>query len=182
MTGALFHLGGLCVRRRWIVLAVWLLIVRRAGDLGARARARTSTTTSRCPAPTAARRPTVGASGSRRRRTGPTRSCCARRTARSSAPPSTRQPIDDTVAAFKKDPAIRSATQPAGERRPDLLSKDKSIGYIALNLRPSPSELTLDEANRIVALADPARKAGLEVGFGGYLGQKVSKPDTHSAR
>ena len=27
--------------------------------------------------------------------------------------------------------------------------------------------------------ADPARDAGLEVGFGGYVGQKVSKPETH---
>ena len=32
-----------------------------------------------------------------------------------------------------------------------------------------------------MALADPARKAGLTVGFGGYLGQKVSKPETHSS-
>lgn len=26
MTGALYHLGRFCVRRRWIVLVVWLLI------------------------------------------------------------------------------------------------------------------------------------------------------------
>jgi RND superfamily putative drug exporter len=31
------------------------------------------------------------------------------------------------------------------------------------------------------AEADPPRDAGLTVGFGGYLGQKVSKPDTHSS-
>jgi putative drug exporter of the RND superfamily len=26
MTGALYHLGRLCVRRRWIVLAIWLVV------------------------------------------------------------------------------------------------------------------------------------------------------------
>ena len=55
------------------------------------------------------------------------------------------------------------------------------IGYIALNLRAEPERAARDDAERIVALADPARDAGLEVGFGGYLGQKVSKPETHSS-
>jgi putative drug exporter of the RND superfamily len=66
-------------------------------------------------------------------------------------------------------------------RRCSSVSKAKSIGYIALNVRPGPSELTKDDAERIVALADPARGAGLEVGYGGYVGQKVSKPETHSS-
>jgi RND superfamily putative drug exporter len=92
-----------------------------------------------------------------------------------------RQPIDDTVSALRKDPAVRSATSPLSKDGAALLAKDKTTGYIALSLRPSPSELTTDEAQRIVAHADPARAAGLTVGFGGYLGQKVSKPETHSS-
>jgi putative drug exporter of the RND superfamily len=90
-----------------------------------------------------------------------------------------KQPIDDTLSALKKDPDVRSATSPLSKSGSALLAKDKAVGYIALNLKPSPSELSTDDAERIVALADPARHAGLEVGFGGYLGQKVSKPDTH---
>ena len=90
-----------------------------------------------------------------------------------------KKPIDDTVKAFKADPDVRSATSPLSKDGSSLLGKDKRIGYIALNLKPSPSQLTLDDAERIVALADPARDAGLEVGVGGYLGQKVSKPETH---
>ena len=90
-----------------------------------------------------------------------------------------KKPIDDTVKAFKADPDVRSATSPLSKDGSSLVAKDKRIGYIALNLKPSPSELTLDDAERIVALADPARDAGLEVGVGGYLGQKVSKPETH---
>jgi putative drug exporter of the RND superfamily len=92
-----------------------------------------------------------------------------------------KKPIDDTIAAFKQDPDVRDATSPLSSQGRDLLAKHERIGYIALNLSASPSELTTDDANRIIALADPARDAGLDVSFGGYLGQKVSKPDTHSS-
>jgi RND superfamily putative drug exporter len=88
-----------------------------------------------------------------------------------------KKPIDDTVAAFKRDPDVRDARSPTG----DLLAKDKRTGYIALNLRASPSDLTTDDTQRIVDEADPARRAGLAVSFGGYVGQKVSKPETHSS-
>jgi RND superfamily putative drug exporter len=90
-----------------------------------------------------------------------------------------KQPIDDTVAAFKKDPDVRDATSPLAAK--DILSKDARTGYIALNLRASPSDLTTDDAQRIVDEAAPARDAGLDVSFGGYVGQKVSKPETHSS-
>jgi putative drug exporter of the RND superfamily len=179
MTGALFHLGRLCVRRRWIVLAVWLLIfaslalwARALGPNvndnltlpGTDSNAATTLLEQRFPSQANGTNPVM------------LRAPDGKKLSASQY----KQPIDDTVSALKKDPAIRSATSPLASDGSDLLSsKDKSIGYIALNLRPSSSELTLDDANRIVALADPARKAGLEVGFGGYLGQKVSKPETH---
>jgi RND superfamily putative drug exporter len=90
-----------------------------------------------------------------------------------------KQPIDQTIAAFKKDPDVRSATSPLDNK--DIRSKNGGTGYIALNLSASPSDLTTDDAQRIVDEADPARDAGLDVSFGGYVGQKVSKPETHSS-
>jgi putative drug exporter of the RND superfamily len=92
-----------------------------------------------------------------------------------------KQPIDDTIAAFKKDPDVRDATSPLSSQGKSLLAKDERIGYIALNLSASPSELTTDDAERIVSEADPDRDAGLDVSFAGYVGQKVSKPETHSS-
>src|SRR5215216_611259 len=180
MTGALFHLGRLCVRRRWIVVAVWLLIfavlaiwARALGaDVsdnltlpGTDSHAATDLLQKRFPSQANGTNPVMLRAPDGKK-------------LNSSA---YKKPIDDTVAALKNDPAVRSATSPLASDGSDQLSKNKSIGYIALNLRPSPSELTLDTANRIVALADPARDAGLEVGFGGYLGQKVSKPETHAS-
>jgi putative drug exporter of the RND superfamily len=178
MTGALFHLGRLCVRRRWLVLVVWLLIfvalavwARALGPNvndnltlpGTDSQNATALLEKRFPSQANGTNPVV------------LRAPDGKKLDSSEY----KKPIDDTVAALKKDPDVRSATSPLTSSGSDLLAKDKSIGYIALNLRPSPSELSLDDANRIVALADPARNAGLEVGFGGYLGQKVSKPDTH---
>jgi RND superfamily putative drug exporter len=90
-----------------------------------------------------------------------------------------KQPIDATIAGFKKDPDVRDATSPLTTK--DIRSKDSSTGYIALNLSASPSDLTTDDAQRIVDEADPARNAGLDVSFGGYVGTKVSKPETHSS-
>ena len=42
-----------------------------------------------------------------------------------------------------------------------------------------PSELGLDEAERIIAVDQPLGKAGLDTAAGGYLGKQVSKPSTH---
>ena len=180
MTGALFRLGGLCVRRRWIVLAVWLLVF---AALATWARALGPNVSDNLTLPgtdsNAATNLLEQRFASQANGTNPVvlRAPSGEKVTASRF----KTPIDDTVKAFRADPAVRSATSPLASDRAGQLSKGKSIGYVALNLRPSPSELTLDDANRIVALADPARKAGLEVGFGGYLGQKVSKPDTHSS-
>jgi putative drug exporter of the RND superfamily len=178
MTGGLYRLGRVCVRRRWIVLAVWLVIfavlavwARSAGpDVndnltlpGSDSQAATALLEKRFPSQANGTNPVVLRAPSGAKITAS----------------KYKQPIDDTVSALKKDPDVRSATSPLSDSGSALLAKDKSICYIALNLKPSPSELSTDDAERIVALADPARHAGLDVGFGGYLGQKVSKPETH---
>src|SRR6188472_4544872 len=74
-----------------------------------------------------------------------------------------KTPIDDTVSALKKDPDVASATSPLSKSGKSLNAKNGRIGYIALVLTAAPSDLTQDDANRIVSEADPARKAGLKV-------------------
>jgi putative drug exporter of the RND superfamily len=180
VTGGLYRLGGFCVRRRWIVLALWLVAVvalavaaRSAGsDLsdnlklpGSDSQKATDQLQARFPSQANGTNPVVLTAPSGQQITAS----------------KYKQPIDDTVAALKKDPDVRSATSPLASKDAALLSKNKSIGYISLNLKASSSQLTTDDAERIVALAQPARDAGLTVGFGGYLGQKVSKPETHNS-
>jgi putative drug exporter of the RND superfamily len=180
MTPALYVLGKFCVRRRWMVLAAWLVVfaalaiaARSVGPNvndnltlpGSDSQKATDLLSERFPSQANGTNPVVLEAPSGAKLTDS----------------KYKQPIDDTVAAFEKDPDVRSATSPLSSDGQAALSKDQRIGYIALNLRASPSELTTDDAERIVAEADPARDAGLDVSFGGYVGQKVSKPETHSS-
>ena len=178
MTGALYGLGRACVRRRWIVVATWLAVfvilaawARSAGpDVndnltlpGSDSQAATALLEKRFPSQANGTNPVVLRAPDGKKITAA----------------AYKQPIEDTVKALKADPDVRDATSPLSDAGSAFLGKDKTTGYIALRLKPGPSDLTTDDAERIVALADPARHAGLEVGFGGYVGQKVSKPDTH---
>src|SRR3954451_17215543 len=86
--------------------------------------------------------------------------------------------VDDTIDSLKKGPDVQGASSPVSSEGADQLSKGGEIGYIAVNVKASPTDLTQDDANRIIDAADPARDAGLEVAVGGYVGQKVSKADT----
>ena len=180
MTPLLYRLGGFCVRRRWVVVAVWLVIflglagaARTVGsDLndnltlpGTGSQAASDLLAERFPSQANGTNPVVLKAPQGAKLTDS----------------KYKKPIDDTVAAFKKDPAVHSARSPIAGGSGDLLSKDKRTGYIALSLSASPSDLTTDDAQRIVDEADPARDAGLTVSFGGYVGQKVSKPETHSS-
>jgi RND superfamily putative drug exporter len=179
VTSVLYRLGGLCARRRWTVVGVWVLIVaalaiaaRTAGPNtndnltlpGTDSQQATDLLTARFPQQANGTNPVV--------LTAP-----AGQAITDSA---YAKPIDDAVAAFAADPDVRDATSPLSSAGASLLSpKDKRIATIALNLRASPSDLTTDDAHRIVAEADALRDAGPAVAFGGYVGQKVSKPETH---
>jgi uncharacterized membrane protein YdfJ with MMPL/SSD domain len=89
-----------------------------------------------------------------------------------------KKPIQRVVKAYSKDPAITQATGPFGEQGANQLNKKRTIGYISLNLKDSPSQLNVEEAQRIIDVAQPLDKVGLNPAAGGYLGQKVSKPST----
>jgi RND superfamily putative drug exporter len=178
VTPVLYRLGQACVRHRRLVLAVWLVVfvllavaARTVGpDLndnltlpGTDSQRATDLLNAKFPSQANGTNPVV------------LRAPAGAKLTDSKY----KQPIDATVAALKKDPDVRDATSPLDSQT--LLAKDQRTGYIALNLRASPSDLTRDDAQRIVDEADPARDAGLSVGFGGYVGQKVSKPETHSS-
>jgi putative drug exporter of the RND superfamily len=90
-----------------------------------------------------------------------------------------KKPIEQVTSAYGKDSAVNHTVGPFSEQGADQLNKKRTIGYISLNLKDSPSELSIEEAQRIISLDRPLEKAGLNPAAGGYLGQKVSKPSTH---
>ena len=90
-----------------------------------------------------------------------------------------KQAVDATVKSLKNTDGVNSVLSPFSSKASDNLSKDKQTAYIAVTLGISSADLDEDEANDIIAGADPAVKAGIQVEAGGYLGQEVSKPSTH---
>ena len=178
MTPLLYRLGRFCAHRRVLVLVVWLAIAiavvgvaRVVGqetndDLnlpGTDSQAATNLLSDKFPAqangsvPIAFRAP----AGSKL------------------SDSKYKKPIQRVTKAYAKDPAITKAVGPFGDQASSQLNKKKTIGYISLNLKDSTSQLNADEAQRIINIADPLEKAGLNPAAGGYLGQKVSKPSTH---
>ncbi len=86
--------------------------------------------------------------------------------------------IDSSVSALKKTPHVTAAVSPLSKEGADALSKDKQTGYISVALDVGQGSITEDEANAVLDAANPAKKAGLQVAVGGYIGQTLSKPET----
>ena len=86
--------------------------------------------------------------------------------------------ISSSVSALKKTPHVTAAVSPLSDAGASALSKDKQIGYISVALDVGQGSITEDEANAVLDAANPAKKAGLQVAVGGYVGQELSKPDT----
>ena len=180
MTRFLYALGGFCARRRALVVAVWLVIVVA---LAVVARAAGEQTSDNLVLP-----------GTDSQQATDTLSKHFPEQANGTNPISLRVPkgkqladepykdaIDSVVKAYKQDSAVQKVVGPLSSDGAGQLTKDKSTGYISLWLNDSPSELSVDEAQKIIDVADPAKAAGVRVAAGGYLGQKVSKPSSHTS-
>ncbi len=89
--------------------------------------------------------------------------------------------VDKAVDSVRQAPHVVRAVSPLSARGKKALSKDERIGYISVTLDLSQGDLDVDEANAVIDAADPAKEAGIKVSAGGYLGQEVSKPSTHSS-
>jgi len=89
--------------------------------------------------------------------------------------------IKRVVDDYKKSSEVNDVVSPLSAAGADQLTKDGKIGYIQLTLEPDPADLDEDDANDLIAIADPAEKAGITVAAGGYLGQEVSKASTESS-
>lgn len=92
-----------------------------------------------------------------------------------------REAIDRTVRAYEHEPGVLAVVSPLSGRGAGALSKDERIGYISLTLRAGPDTLTEERAEALIDLSAPASDAGITVSAGGYLGQVVSQPETHSS-
>ena len=89
--------------------------------------------------------------------------------------------VKQVVQNYKEDPEVRSVVSPYSDAGADDITKDGVYAYISLTLRDGSDTLEEDEAEQLIALSDPAEKAGIEVAAGAYLGSAVSSPGTESS-
>ncbi|HXB16221.1 MAG TPA: MMPL family transporter [Solirubrobacteraceae bacterium] len=180
MTGALYGLANRCVRRRWAVIAVWLVItvalVAVSHGLGEKTNDNLSL-------------PGTGSSSAKSTLSGPFPA-----QANGSSPivlhvrsgkltePKYKQAVDEAAEHLAKAKHVAGVVNPLTPQGASALSKDQATGYLSVTLDVSPGELSVDEAHTVIdAAAGPAQAGGIQVETGGQLGQKVSKPATESS-
>lgn len=179
MTGVLYRLARFCVRRRFVVVGVWLVVAiglvavsHRLGDNtndnlslpGTGSQHATDTLTRSFPDQANGTSPIVLHASSGK----------LSDSKYSSA-------VNEAATDVAKAPNVASVLNPLTPQGASSLSKDQSTGYLSVTLSVSPGSLSVGDVQRIVDAANPAKKAGLEVETGGQLGQKISKTSTESS-
>jgi RND superfamily putative drug exporter len=180
LTRFLYGVGGFCVRHRAPVLVAWLVIVVALAVLARGVGEQTSDNLVLPGTDSQQATDTLGdhfpeqANG-----TNPIALAVPRGKQLSDAP--YKNAIDKVVKAYRGDDAIQKVVGPLESEGAGQIDKSRSTGYISLWLKDSPSELSVDEARKIIDVSDPLKAAGIKVAAGGYLGQKVSKPSSHTS-
>src|SRR5215208_606802 len=174
MSPALYSIGRHCVRHRWIVLPVWVVILIATVLLANHFGRNTSNDL------------TLPGTGSTNAQdllnadlpdqangTNPVVMQAPHGKLTSSA---NEKVVRDTVKSLKKSQYVTKAVSPLSSQGSSLLSNDGKIGYISLTLGPNSGDLTEYEAQNVIDHESPAVDAGFQVANGGYLGSAVSTP------
>jgi putative drug exporter of the RND superfamily len=179
MTGVLYRLAQFCVRRRFAVLVVWLVLAvvlvavsHRLGD-DTNDNLSLPGSDSQRAADTLARSFPDQANG-----TSPIviHAATGKLTEAKYA-----AAVNEAAADVAKAANVASVVNPLTPQGASALSKDQATGYLSVTLAVSPGSISVSEAQAIVDAAQPAKAAGLQVDTGGQLGQKLSKPSTESS-
>jgi putative drug exporter of the RND superfamily len=180
MTAVLYGVARFCVRRRFWVLAVWLLVTVALVAFSQRLGDNTSDNLK------------LPGTDSQRATDALNRSFPAQ--ANGSSPivlhvsngkltdSKYAGAVNQAAADVAKAPDVASVINPLTSQGASALSKDQATGYLAVTTSVNPGGISVDDAQTIIdAASKPAQAAGIEVQTGGQLGQKVSKPSTESS-
>ena len=180
MTGVLYRLARFCVRHRFAVLAVWILmavaLVAVSHHLGDNTNDNVTLpgTNSQQAADALSKSFPDQANGS---------SPIVLHVSSGKLTDSRySQAVNQAAADVAKAPDVASVVNPLTAQGASALSKDQRTGYLSVTLSVSPGAMSVDDAQTIIdAAAKPAQAAGIQVETGGQLGQKVSKPSTETS-
>ena len=179
MTGMLYALAQFCVRRKFVVLAVWLVatiaLVAVSHSLGDNTNDNLSLpgTDSQAATDALAKSFPDQANGSS--------PIVLHANSGKLTDTKNAEAVAAAAAGVAKEPHVASVVSPLTPQGATALSKEQTTGYLSVTLGTSPGSLSEEETQKIIDGANPAKAAGLEVETGGQLGQKVSKPATESS-
>ncbi|HEX8715312.1 MAG TPA: MMPL family transporter [Solirubrobacteraceae bacterium] len=179
MTGVLYGLARFCVRRRFYVLAVWLVAAIALVAISHRLGENTNDNLS-LPG-TDSQRATDALAKSFPDQANGSSPIVLHVASGTLTEPKNAEAVEKAAKGVAKGPHVASVVSPLSPQGAGALSKDKTTGYLSVTLGVSLGKLSVSEAEDIVDAANPAKAAGIEVQTGGQLGQKISKPATESS-
>jgi RND superfamily putative drug exporter len=181
MTSVLYGLARFCIRRRLIVIGVWVVaavalvaISQQMGDNlndslslpGTNSQKATDTLDKSFPSVSNGSNPIVVKAPSGKKLTDSQYA----------------NAIGQATSNLSKDQHVASAISPLTQQGAGQLNKDQTIGYISVTLKVSTGSLTQEQVQDIIDKANkPLEAAGLHPATGGQMGQKVSRPATESS-
>ncbi len=174
MSTLLYRLGAFCARRAWLVLLVWACVVavvatgwvllgaRTSNDIrlpGTETQAATDFLAREFPPQQNGQSPVVfhAAQGTL-------------------LDPAAKRAIEESVRRMKAVPHVSSVTSPfARGVRSMLMSEDEKTAIAQVLMDVNGGQVTRELASQVMAAAQPARDAGLQVEAGGVLGIRLSE-------
>jgi putative drug exporter of the RND superfamily len=180
MTGVLYAIARFCVRRRFVVLAVWILT---AVALVAVSHRLSDNTSDNLKLPgTDSQRSTDALNHSFPAQANGSSPIVLHVKSGKLTDSKYSSAVNEAASDVAKAPHVASVVNPLTSQGASALSKDKATGYLSVTTTVSAGQLSVGDAQDIIdAASKPAEKAGIEVQTGGQLGQKVSKPSTESS-
>jgi putative drug exporter of the RND superfamily len=179
VTGVIYGLARFCVRHRFVVLPVWILVAvvlvgvsHRMGD---------NTNDNLSLPGTNSQQATDALSKSFPDQANGTSPIVLHARSGKLTDSNYTNAVNQAAAGVAKEPNVASVVNPLTSQGASALSKDKTTGYLSVTLSVSPGSLSVEDVQNIIDGANPAKSAGLQVETGGQLGQKVSKPATESS-
>jgi RND superfamily putative drug exporter len=180
MTAVLYAIARFCVRQRFVVLAVWLVV---AVGLVAVSQGFSDNTSDNLSLPgTNSQRATDALSHSFPAQSNGSSPIVLHVKSGKLTDSKYTGAVNQAAADVAKAPNVASVVNPLTSQGASALSKDKATGYLSVTTTVSAGELSVSDAQTIIdAASKPAEQAGIGVQTGGQLGQKVSKPSTESS-
>jgi RND superfamily putative drug exporter len=180
MTGVLYAIARFCVRRRFVVLAVWLVAAVALVAVSHRVSDDTSDNL-KLPG-TDSQRATDSLSHSFPEQSNGSSPIVLHVKSGKLSDSTHSSAVNEAASDVAKAPHVASVVNPLTQQGASALSKDQATGYLSVTTDVSAGQLSVEDAQNIIdAASTPAQKAGIEVQTGGQLGQKVSKPSTESS-